>query len=360
MVRSKSGVSATCLARVDPSAAQAGANMFEFTFVIAPYLSRLDVQALQIELQKHPEFNGYQFSFPTTLSATASTLATTFGSPASFSVGPDPHTFAVTLPVVDGVEAPAVADANLLIQRLCSTSGADLFGTLNLSVDPSQTAPITAAVDLNFFHTVGTDDLSVSIDPTNAIISVTNQSLLDATIEDCAVLQNGALAPLQGQTDVAGGATVELALPAGTSVGPSSQFFADAELKLPSPVPPATVMKILNFVTVNVTTTELFVAIDASAVDFTNITSLTAVVVFPAANASAPTQFTVTKVAPVASGQVTLPLEVAISSLRAAIEVTVLPTDPNAKSWSFTLQNDFNSEPTVSIHQSDIDTNKPS
>jgi hypothetical protein len=52
-------------------------------------------------------------------------------------------------------------------------------------------------------------------------------------------------------------------------------------------------------------------------------------------------------------------LQYAVYSLAASVQVTVTPTDPNARPWTFTLENDFNSEPTVSITAKDIAAAKP-
>jgi hypothetical protein len=356
IIRSESGVAATCYARVDPSSTQTGASMFEFVFTVAPDVSRLDVQAFQDAIQGHVAFKDYQVSFASALSSTPSTLTTSFANSALFSVGPAAHTFSITLPVRDaGSQAPAVADANLVIQRLYSDRGADLVGTLNLSIDPGMSGLISAALDLNFFNTVGTDDLVATIDSATSAIQVTNQSPLDVTIKACAILQNGVLTTLPAPVDIGAGATSTMAWPADLAPPSAPLFLADAQLKLSADVPAS---KLVSFVTIDVTSTQLFMAIDASQVDFTTVGSLSVVVVFPSVDQSQPTQFTLTNAAPVASAQINLPLQDAVFSLPASIAVTVSPIDPTAASFTFDLQNDFNSEPTLTLHQSDIDAAK--
>jgi hypothetical protein len=334
--------------------------MFEFTFTVAPHVSRLEVQALQLALQKHPEFQAYQLDFPSALSPSPSVLSTSFGDPAVFAVGPNPHTFAITLPVRGGgSQGPAVADANLVIQRLCSGTGADLVGTINLSIDPGMDAPISSSMDLDLLKTVGTDELVAVIDTAAPAVGVTNESPLDVTIGACAVLQAGVLTNLAAPVDVKAGASITMAWPAALAAAATSQILADAELKLSVPAPAAEVMKMINFVTVDVSSTQLFLAIDASQVDFGLVGALGVVVAFPSLAEIAPTQFTLTKSAALATAHVQIPLQYAVYSLAASVEVTVTPTDADAQPWTFTLQNDFNAEPTVSITAKEIAAAKP-
>jgi hypothetical protein len=359
IVRGKSGLFATCVARVDSSATGSDTNIFEFTFIVAPQVSHIDVQALQIELQKHPEFQSYQIGFASALSSTSSILATSFSTQAVFAMGPIANSFAITLSVQGGSQAPSVADANLVIQRLCSGTGADLIGTLNLSIDPAMGDPIATSLDLSLLRTAGTDDLVSSVDPTTGI-AVINQSPIDITIGGCSILQGGALTSLATPIDVASGATVSLPWPATLTPDATAQILVDAELKLTLPLPTSEVTKLINFVTVDVAATQIFVAIDATLVDFSQISTLDVVIVFQSAHDSPAAPFKLSSAVPIASASLSIPLVDAVYSLPSAVEVTVSFVDPATPSYSFVLQNDFMSEPTLTIHQQDIDANKPS
>lgn len=142
IVRSKTGCSATCVARVDSSPSSASQCAFDFTFMIAPEISRIDLAKLTAEIASHPDLNGYQVVFADSLQAKPpSTLSTPFASSVQFAAGADPHIFALTIAVQDaGASAPAVANANLLILQISAQSGTDLIGSL---VSSSMTATPT-------------------------------------------------------------------------------------------------------------------------------------------------------------------------------------------------------------------------
>ena len=353
ILRGRQGVSATCIARVDSSAAEAAACMFEFSFTVAPQVSRVEMQQFQAALLQRPDLEDRQIVFPTTLGpASASSLMTSFGSTAQFGPGPSPNTFAVTLTIQDaGVQAPAVADANLIIQRLCSGLGANLAGTLELQVDASSGLTTTAGLDLNFLYTAGSDELALEV--ADATLAFTNLSSFDLTVSRFSVVAGSDVTVVPQAFAVAAGTTVSAAVPAGMVDSPAPQVAADSQLLLPGRMTAAEGLRLLNFVSVNVADTHVFIAADASAVDFRQTTTVSVTVAFSPSAGVASTSLPLTSAAPVNSAKVILPLEDAVFSVPATVQVQA--TLASGKTVAFATAVDFATEPTFLLSQQDID-----
>lgn len=146
IVRNRTGCAAVCIALVDTSATNGSRCKFEFDFTVAPEVSRIEFLQLAQEVANHPDLRGYKLKFPDFLQANPpSRLQTIFKSDAQFAAGVDTHTFAITASIEDdGSQTPAVANANLFISQICSTSGVALTGTLNLKLDDGFTSPLPA------------------------------------------------------------------------------------------------------------------------------------------------------------------------------------------------------------------------
>ena len=353
IVRSKAGCSATCLARVDSSSASGSQCSFEFSFTIAPEVSRIEFNKLEQAISNNPDFNGYQLTFPDfTRDTPPSTLLTTFKSGVQFAAGADPHTFAVTVSVQDdGPNTPAVANANLFILRLCSQTGTDLLGSLSLKLDDGYTDPVPATIDLNFSHTVGTDELLAEFDEATAVIKLTNQSPLDLQIEDYALIQDSNLTEFPGLVKIPANGTATLPLPANHT---GLEFVAVAQLAIPTPMSVLAATKFLNFQTVDVQETQYVVAIDGSGVDFSKVASISVQIAF--SNLSIiPPQLNLNPNVHADSTHILIPLENAVFSLPGSANLTVQFVDPTVNTLIFTIQNEFTSDPVLILLQSDID-----
>lgn len=358
IVRSKAGCAATCLARVDSSPASGSKCCFEFSFTIAPEVSRIEVDKLQQAILKSPDFNGYQLTFADfTQDSTPSTLLTTFKSTVQFAAGADAHTFAVTVSVQDdGASTPAVANANLFILRLCSQTGTDLLGSLSLKLDDGYPDSVLATIDLNFSHTVGTDELHPEFDEAAGSIKVTNQSPLDLQIEDYALVQGATLTEFPGPINIPAGGATSLSLPADHT---NLQFVPVAQLALPTPMSLQSVTKYLNFQTVDVQETQYLVAIDASGVNYTKVASIAVEITFSTLPTLNPPQFNFNSSVRADSTHIVVPLENAMFSLPGSANMTVQFVDPSVSQLVFTIQNDFTLEPVLTLLQTDIDKHLP-
>jgi hypothetical protein len=136
ITRSSSGVAAVCEALVDSASPAASQCKFQFTFLLAPDISPVDLVEFQQEVSRNPDLSTYKVKLPEFLKeGTNPQLLTAFQSSCEYAEGSDPHTFALEVEIRDEGNSPAVANANLLIKQLCSPSQPFLFATLNLKLD---------------------------------------------------------------------------------------------------------------------------------------------------------------------------------------------------------------------------------
>ncbi len=352
IVRSKTGCAATCLARVDSSPSSASQCAFDFTFMIAPAISSIELAKLTAEIATHSELSGYQITFANFLrNSPASTVLTAFASTVQFAAGAGPHTFAMTITVQDaGTNAPAVANANLLILQLSAQSGTDLIGSLSLTLDDGYPDPVLATIDLNFAHTAGSDELLAAIDESAQAIAVTNQSPLDLQMQNYALIQNGNLAEAAAQTLISAGSSVSFPLPANSD---GLAFVYEAQLALPASMNPSAVAKFLNFQTVDVQDTKYVVALDASGVDFSKVSSVACTVTFPTLPSIAPWQTTLTASVKADSSHIQIPIENAVFLLPGTVNLTVNGAG-GATPFALTMQNDFTANPLMVLLQSQL------
>ncbi|MGB6518335.1 MAG: hypothetical protein WBE79_07525 [Candidatus Cybelea sp.] len=358
IVRSKTGCSATCLARVDSSPSSTSQCAFDFSFMTAPAVSSIDLAKLTDEIAAHPDLNGYQLTFPSFLQSTPpSTLLTAFTSSVQFAAGAGPHTFALTITVQDaGATAPAVANANLLILQLSAQSGTDLIGSLSLILDEGYPDPVLATIDLNFAQTAGSNEIVAQIDENSQAIQVANQSPLDLQMQNYALIQGASLTEVAAPTLISAGGSVSFPLPANSD---ELAFVYEAQLALPASMNPSVVANYLNFQTVDVQNTQYVVALDASGVDFTKVTSVACTVTLPTLPSITPWQTTLTANLKADSSHVAIPIQNALFTLPGTINLTVKPADPNATPFSLTLQNDFTANPVMVLLQSQLVSTPP-
>jgi hypothetical protein len=353
ILRSKSGCSAACLARVDSSPSSTSQCAFEFSFVIGPEINRIELAQFQNDVAAVADLQGYSITFPTLLRDTpASAVQTSFASTANFSAGSDPHTFALTVTVQDdGLATPAVANANLFILRLTAQSGTDLIGSLSLKLDDGFTDPVLGTVDLNFAHTTGTDELTSDLDPTGPVFNLSNLSPLDLAIQEYALVQGANLTLSSGAFILPSRTGKALPAPANNA---GMALVTSAQLALPTPMTMAVVSNYLNFQTVDVQQTRYMVAVDATGVDWKSVVSVTATITFPTLSSIAPMSFALGPVLQSASQSVLVPLVNAMSTLPGSLDIAVSFADTTKAGVEFTLTNDFVSQPVLTLLESQI------
>src|SRR5262249_19228989 len=178
VLRGRTGCAALCVAVVDSSPASGSRCRFEFDFTIAPEVSRIEVYKIQQEINGRQELKDYKLKLPDfQRNNPPSTLETQFRSDLHIDQGALPQTFSVTVSIQDeGVQTPAVANANAFIMRLSSSTGADLIGSLSIKLDDGYPQPVLSTIDLNFARTTGSDhEIDVQIVEESSEIKLTNQ-----------------------------------------------------------------------------------------------------------------------------------------------------------------------------------------
>jgi hypothetical protein len=271
-----------------------------------------------------------------------------------FAAGTDPHSVALTVTITDqGANVPAVANANVFILRLSSPKGTDLIGSLSFKLDDGFPDPVQATLDLNFEHTAGpADELAAQFDENADVIVLTNPTTLDLQLQEYALVQNGNISEFPGQINIPASGNAHVPLPADHT---DLAFLSVVQLLLPAVMDPAAVSKYLNFQTVNVQDTQIFVAIDASGVDFKKVASLAIQVTFPDLPSITPWVITLTRNLLSNSTHVQIPIADALFSLPGTVNVATTWLDSSKTTVAFTLQNDFASTPVLVLLQSEID-----
>lgn len=354
IVRGRSGCEALCMALVDSSAADGSRCKFEFDFTIAPEVSRIEFLKLTQEILSRDELKGYTLKLPEFQRNTPpSTLATEFQSETNVSVGTEPHTFSVNVGIRDGTsQSPAVANANLFIMRLCTNSGADLSGSLSLKLDDGYPDAIVSAVDLNFAHSAGTDEIVAEFDEGAGELKLTNQSPLDLTIARYVLAKGANLTEVDKAFTFHANGSLSIPLPADHA---DLMFAADAQICLPNPMAKADVTRFLHFQTADVQETQYVVAVDGSGIDFNKVASVVIDITFINLTKVMPRSLTLNKDLHADSTHIVVPLENTIFSLPGTVSLQVHFTVPSTASVTITMQNDFNANPVLLVTQSDID-----
>jgi hypothetical protein len=354
VVRSQVGCAAQCMALVDSAASSDSKCQFEFDFTIAPEVSRIEFLRLAQEISNRAELKDCTLKFPDFQHHNPpSTLQTTFKSNVEFNAGTEAHTFAITVAIHDdGTQAPAVANANLFIMRLCDNTGAELVGSMSLKLDDGYPDEVLSTIVLNFSHTAGTDELAVQIDEASAKIKLTNQSPLDLQLSRYALIEGSALTEVPGTVSLPANGSLSVPLPTEHA---GLLFAADSQLVVPKPMTKSDVAKFLHFQTADVQETQYVVAVNGSGVDFKKVDSLLASITFSTLPNVAPRTLKLNQNVHADSTHIVIPLQNAVFSLPGTVKLTVHFVDRSMSDRTFTVDHDFTSEPVLIVLQSDID-----
>ena len=246
VLRGRAGCAALCVAVVDSSPGSGSRCKFEFDFIIAPEVSRIEVYKLQQEIQSRQELKDYKLKLPDfQRDDPPSTLETQFRSNVQIDQGALAQTFAVTVSIQDeGAQTPAVANANAFIMRLSSGTGADLIGSLSLKLDDGYPDPVRSTIDLNFARTAGTDhEIDVQLIEESSEIKVTNQLPLDLQLSRYALMKDSAITEVPGVLALPANGSLTIPLP-GDHV--NLTVAVDAQLMIPQPMAKSDIVKFLD------------------------------------------------------------------------------------------------------------------
>ena len=184
-----------------------------------------------------------------------STLETQFGSDIHIDQGALPQTFSVTVSIQDeGLQTPAVANANAFIMRLSSSTGADLIGSLSIKLDDGYPQPVLSTIDLNFAHTAGSDhEIDVQIVEESSQIKVTNQLPLDLQLSRYALMKGAAITEVPGVLVLPANDSLTIPVPSDHA---DLTLAVDAQLLIPQLMAKSDIMRFLDIRTADVQETQ--------------------------------------------------------------------------------------------------------
>ena len=359
ITRGRAGCAALCVAVVDSSSGSGSKCKFEFDFTIAPEVSRIEVYKLAQEINSRQELKGYKLKLPDfQKDSPPSTLDTQFRSDVQINQGPLPQTFVVTVSIEDeGVQTPAVANANAFIMRLSSGTGADLIGSLSIKLDDGYPQPVLSTIDLNFARTAGTDhEIDVQLIEETSQIKLTNQLPLDLQASRYALLEGSSITEVPGSFALPANGSLNVPLPGDHA---DLTLAVDAELLIPQPMAKSDITKFLDIRTADVQETQYVVAVNGSGIDYNKVDSVGVNITFANLPNVAPRTLQLSKNIHADSTHIVIPLENAVFALPGTANVAVHFVDPTTSDLNFTLENDFATEPVLIILQSNIDNNVP-
>src|SRR5436190_8940497 len=359
IVRGRNGCAALCVAVVDSSPASGSRCKFEFDFTIAPEVSRIEVYKLGQEIKGRQELKDYKLKLPDfQRNNPPSTLETQFSSNIHIDQGALAQTFSVTVSIQDeGVQTPAVANANAFIMRLSSSTGADLIGSLSIKLDDGYPQPVLPTIDLNFARTAGTDhEIDVQIVEESSQIKFSNQLPLDLQISRYALIKGFAITEVPANVVLPANGSLTIPLP---SDHVDLTIAVDAQLLIPQQMAKSDIMRFLDIRTADVQETQYVVAVNGSGIDFNKVDSVEASITFSSLPNVAPRVLKLNKNVHADSTHIMIPLENAVFALPGTINLAVHFSDHGVSDLNFTLQNDFTASPVLIVLQSDIDKNIP-
>jgi hypothetical protein len=323
IVRSKDGTAAQCQALLDSSATGSGACKFQFAFLLGPVISPIDLFALQTALASNPQSAGCELALPNRLDSTKpALLSTPFQSSVTCTVGTPPsHTFSLAVEIVDGsVTGAAVANANLFIKQITSALEPFLSGSIGIALDDAYPHPISADVVLNLNATSGSDEIAYSIGSDGAI-ELVNNSPLDLQIARYAVVQGAAAPPQALDKQIPSKQSLVLSA---TAPSRTVSLLVDGSLALENPLTKEHISRYLSFVAQDVQDVNFQLAVVAQGLDFST------------------------------NAQISLPIQLAVSTLPGTITFTVEAKDSKLSSVCFTVTNDFIDQPVYVLQRSSI------
>ncbi|MGC1500065.1 MAG: hypothetical protein WA800_08705, partial [Terriglobales bacterium] len=355
IVRSKDGTAAQCQALLDSSATGSGACKFQFAFLLGPVISPIDLFALQTALASNPQSAGCELALPTRLDSTKpALLSTPFQSSVTCTVGTPPsHTFSLAVEIVDGsVTGAAVANANLFIKQITSALEPFLSGSIGIALDDAYPHPISANVVLNFNATSGSDEIAYSIGSDGAI-ELVNNSPLDLQIARYAVVQGAAAPPQPLDKQIPSKQSLVLSA---TAPSRTVSLLVDGSLALENPLTKDHISRYLSFVAQDVQDVNFQLAVVAQGLDFDalGIAKIDVAIALPTLpTVSVPTS-SITTLDLSTNAQISLPIQLAVSTLPGTITFTVEAKDSKLSSVSFTVTNDFIDQPVYVLQRSSI------
>jgi hypothetical protein len=350
--RSSSGTAAVCQALLDSSATEKDASKFEFTFVLGPVVSPIDLARLSLDLSATAA-KDCSVVLPSQRDPNRpASLSTPFLSAVTYSGGEQPRTFSLAVEITDaGANSPAVANANLFIKQLTTAVEPFLVGQFGIKLDDYYAQPVDVVAVLNFSVTSGTDDVSYTIDPTSNAVGLVNNSPLDLALSRYATGQQINVVPFLAALPAKKNLVLSGVQPA---VAPS--LLVDRTIALESPLTKAATARYLAFDVQDVQAVQYELGVVAAGVSFAAraIASIKVQIALNDLPQISVPAFTLTPLDESGNEQILLPIQYALTTLTATVTFTVQPVSPQESATQFTLINDFIDQPVLMLGDANI------
>jgi hypothetical protein len=356
IVRTVHGLNTLCLASLD-SGSETKCK-FQLSFTLAPDVSYIDLLQLSQEISGIEELQGYTVILPNFLKEGSTTkLMSAFQSSAQCFNGIDQHLFSLMVEIRDQVnDSPAVSAANLLITQLCQDREPFLLATISLKLDDNFPDPVEAQVALNFHKSTGTDELTFSVDDNLKTITFLNNSPFDLLISRYAFSNNINSNIVSANLPIKSGESISVSF---NSTSEDLSVVVDSEIDITGVIPKADIGKFMLFRAQDVQSTMYTFGINAASVDFDTlgINKIDVQVNLNGLPDISVPQFSLVKLHTVESTSATIPIQNAITSLKANVLFTIHYNGTSKADSQFSVQQEFIDNPIMILQNSDITNN---
>ncbi len=355
IVRSTDGLSTLCQASLDSGSGSEAKSKFGFTFTIAPDVSSIDLMQLSQDINKIQELQGYTPVLPNFLKeGTTPQLMSAFQSSTLGLNAVEQHFFALEITIKDQInDSPAVVGANMLLGQLCQDQEPFLLATLSLKLDDNFTDPVETTAVLNFHKSVGTNELSFSVDNDLKTITFLNSSPFDLLISRYALCDDNGINVVPANLPIKSSESVSV--PFTSSFG-QLNVIVDSDINVAGVISKGDIEKFMVFQAVDIQTTKFTFGVNAASVDFDTpgISQIDVLVTLSELTDISVPLFSLVKLHSVNSSPAFVPIQNAIASLQANVLFTVHHIDPSTADINVNLQHEFIDNPILIIQNKDL------
>jgi hypothetical protein len=320
-----------------------------------PDVSPIDLLQLSQDINDHPETKDCTLNFPHDLNADyPSELMTSFVTSFKYSrASGDSQGFLLSMEIKESAaRIPAVANANMLINQLCSLQEPFLSGTLQIKLEDAYEMPIEIPVLLNFKETNGTGGIVFSVDQSSKTVIVTNGSSFDLVLSRAALVTTSNITVIEVGKTLSSGQNLSIPLPINK---PDLNIVVDTNLQIKDSILKTGLSKYLQFDN-DAQNTQYTLGVNGSGINFEDqkidhidvqisVTGLPQLVI---------PSLTLTTMHNFDSTTIIVPLDHAMGILSGTLLFKLHFTD--RADTTFTLTNDFVHYPIFVVNNSDLKT----
>jgi hypothetical protein len=346
-----------CLAVLDSASSGVSKCKFQFSFVIAPDISPIDLLRFAEEVASNSNLGkDYKVRLPSFLKEGGGPkLQTAFQSSTTCLPTSFPCAFSLAVVIRDDESgSPAVADANILIKQLCSVQEPFLTGSIALKLDDFYPDPVEAGIILNFHKTAGeTSELNFMLNEEGHVVDIVNHSSFDLRFTRYALSNASGINVADVDQLVKKGEKFQAPLPADHN---ALSVSVDRQMALTGAISKSDVQGLMRFLTKDVQNTQYMIGISAISVNFIDraISQIDVSVILTDLREVAVPGFSLVNLRKLNQTNVVIPIQFAISTLTATLEFRIRHTGSQQPDSVLTLQHEFIEEPIMVLNDSDL------